>query len=131
MPVVVGTLAGDDTVFFGHAGRTDAAGRLLRRDQESAGMSEDLAMKNDSCEIGSSPYAAFPLAHARLQRCFSLFLPWDPLVEAVILSCLLLVGQGCAVLGEGRLEQADKTERLLGIAYWIRRRMCCHLCRGG
>ena len=52
-----------------------------------------------------------------------LFLPWDPLVEAVILSCLLLVGQGCAVLGEGRLEQADKTERLLGIVYWIRKVM--------
>lgn len=31
--------------------------------------------------------------------------------------------QGCAVLGEGRLEQADKTERLLGIVYWIRKVM--------
>lgn len=50
-----------------------------------------------------------------------LVLPWDPLVEAVILSCLLLVGQGCAVLGEGRLEQANQTERLLGIVYWIKR----------
>ena len=40
-----------------------------------------------------------------------LFLPWSPLVEAIILSCLLLVGQGCVFIGEGRLEQADRTER--------------------
>ena len=67
-------------------------------------------------------YAASLLAQLLTALLF-LFLPWDPLVEAVILSCLLLVGQGCAVLGEGRLEQADKTERLLGIVYWIRKVM--------
>ncbi len=50
-----------------------------------------------------------------------LFLPWSPLVEAIILSCLLLVGQGCVFFGEGRLEQADRTERFLGIVYWVKR----------
>lgn len=43
-------------------------------------------------------YAASLLAQLLTALLF-LFLPWDPLVEAVILSCLLLVGQGCAVLG--------------------------------
>ena len=38
-------------------------------------------------------YAASLLAQLLTALLF-LFLPWDPLVEAVILSCLLLVGQG-------------------------------------
>lgn len=50
-----------------------------------------------------------------------LFLPWSPLVEAVILSCLMLVSLGCVFFGEGRLEQADRTERFLGIVYWIKK----------
>lgn len=65
-------------------------------------------------------YAASLLAQLLTALLF-LLLPGDPLAEAAILSCLLLVGQGCAVLGEGRLEQANKTERLLGIVYWIKR----------
>jgi hypothetical protein len=42
-------------------------------------------------------------------------------VEAVILSCLMLVSLGCVFFGEGRLERADRTERFLGIVYWVKR----------
>lgn len=60
-----------------------------------------------------------------------LFLPWSPLVEAIILSCLLLVGQGRVFFGEGRLEQADRTERFLGIVYWVKRVISAIFAAGG
>ncbi len=59
-------------------------------------------------------YAASLLAQLLTALLF-LFLPWDPLVEAVILSCLLLVGQGCAVLGRGVWSRLTKQNAFWGL----------------
>ena len=44
-------------------------------------------------------YAAAVLAQLLTSLLF-LFLPWDPLAEAIILSCFLLLMQGCVFLAE-------------------------------
>ena len=65
-------------------------------------------------------YAAAVLAQLLTSLLF-LFLPWDPLAEAIILSCFLLLMQGCVFLAESGFQRVDMTERLLGVVYWIRR----------
>ncbi len=61
-----------------------------------------------------------------------LFLPWSPLVEAIILSCLLLVGQGCVFFG-GRPSGAGRQDRALfgNCVLGQKKSHQCHICGGG
>lgn len=60
-----------------------------------------------------------------------LFLPWSPLVEAIILSCLLLVGPGLCVFW-GRPSGAGRQDRaLFGNCVLGQKSHQCHICGGG
>lgn len=59
-----------------------------------------------------------------------LFLPLNPLTEAVVLAFLLLSAQVCVFFGESELAHADLSERALGLVYWIKKVISALLAAG-